>query len=282
MKQWSLPQVQELLDLVRSRSEGNPLADGPQKMVIQLCTSLSVVMIKQELMFDAVALLQIANQADGRLGRLEGDGNKLWEGRLFLLNATAYLYQLMRDFPTSIKSLQSAQALLSSSSPSPELLIQTHFLTSFVLWKTQKYRSAAKFASICMDYMDELRHTNRVNSTISALIVVLNVAISVKLGANLEAAKNTLFALFHRFQPSDLAIKRTIQRVYALLNRLNPVENSENDLEIPLEIPPNSPLPGLPDSYLDGIPGNSADLLVDSAFENLVFVAFVMSGIRRK
>ena len=90
---WTFRQVKQLLADLTARSELIPHQDTPQKTLIQLCTSLSTVFLHHSLVFDALALLRMAIQADFRLYRIGILRLRLWEGRIQAMTTVAYLFQ---------------------------------------------------------------------------------------------------------------------------------------------------------------------------------------------
>lgn len=92
-KVWTFRQVKQLLADLTARSELIPHQDSPQKTLIQLCTSLSTVFLHHSLVFDALALLRMAIQADFRLYRIGILRLRLWEGRIQAMTTVAYFFQ---------------------------------------------------------------------------------------------------------------------------------------------------------------------------------------------
>ena len=100
-KYLTLSEVKVKVDQLELRCERVPELYGYRpsdlitlnKSLITLCTSLSLVFIQHDLLFDALTLLKKAVSADARLYSGGDPVDQLWVGRFHTFNNLAYLFQ---------------------------------------------------------------------------------------------------------------------------------------------------------------------------------------------
>ena len=135
------------------------------KKLIVLCNSVSITLLQQEKLEEAIHLLRVSDNTDAELLKF-GAPSKWWQGRVIAPCILAYLYFTQQRFIDSLKFLYKVHSFVQEFKDNGAIIHNQiknliNILTFMVLWKMGRYPEAEKYIDAVGGFdMDSIRGRN--------------------------------------------------------------------------------------------------------------------------